>query len=140
VLQQLAPNYIDTGKAKVVYHHMSFIGQESMWAGEAADCAGDQGKFWAYALYVLNHQAGENVGAFSKENLKGFAKQVGLDTNAFNACLDGDKYLTAVKQETAQGDQLGITATPTFFVNGQRLTYLPTPEQFGQLINSMQKN
>jgi protein-disulfide isomerase len=129
---------MDAGKAKVVYHHMAFIGQESQWAGEAADCAGDQGKFWAYALYVLGHQAGENAGAFSKENLKGFAKPVGLDTNAFDACLDSGKYAAAVKQETMQGEQLGIPSTPTFFVNGRRVG-LPTTDQFAQIIDSLQK-
>ncbi len=139
MLQQLAPKYIDTGKAKVVYHHFAFIGQESQWAGEAADCAAEQGKFWPYALYILRHQAGENAGAFSRDNLKGFAKQVGLDTNAFNACFDSGKYTEAVKQETMEGQKRGIQGTPTFYVNGQVLTSLPTPDQFGQIIDSLQK-
>jgi protein-disulfide isomerase len=137
VLQQLAPKYFDTGKAKVVYHHFPFIGPESQWAAEAADCAGEQGKFWPYALYVLTHQAGENVGAFSRDNLKSFAVQVGLDTNAFNACFDSGKYTAAVKQEMSQGEQLGLTGTPTFFVNGRRVE-LPTVDQFGQIIDSLQ--
>lgn len=139
MLQQIAPRYIDTGKAKVVYHHFAFIGQESTWAGEAADCAMDQGKFWPYSLYLLSHQAGENQGAFSKNNLKVFAQQLGLDTNAFNTCLDSDKYLDAVKQETSQAEQQGFSGTPTFIINGQRITYLPTADQFGTLIDSYQK-
>ncbi len=138
MLHQLAPQYIDTGKAKVVYHHMAFIGNESQWAAEAAECAGDQNKFWDYADYVFTHQAGENVGAFSRNNLKGFAVQVGLDTNAFNACFDGGKYTQAVKQETQQGQQLGIRATPTFFINGQRITNLPTADDFGRMIDSLE--
>jgi protein-disulfide isomerase len=139
VLQQLAPQYIDTGKAKVIYHSFAFIGQESQWAAEAADCAGEQDKFWPFALYVLNHQAGENVGAFSRDNLKGFAKQVGLDTNAFNTCYDSGKYQATVQQEKNQGDQLGLQGTPTFYVNGKLLSYLPTPQQFASLIDSLQK-
>lgn len=139
MLQQLAPKYIDTGKAKVVYHHFEFIGQESQWAGEAADCAAEQGKFWPYALYILSHQAGENVGAFSRDNLKGFAKQVGLDTNAFNACFDSGKYVEVVKQETQEGQQRGVRGTPTFYVNGKQLANLPTADQLGQIIDSLQK-
>jgi protein-disulfide isomerase len=135
VLHQLAPKYIDTGKAKVVYHHMAFIGQESQWAAEAAECAGEQGKFWDYANYVLTHQAGENVGAFSQQNLKGFAQKVGLDTAKFNSCLDSGKYTQTVKQETLQGQSLGVHSTPTFFVNGQLLTDLPTADQFGAIID-----
>ncbi len=137
-MQQLAPKYFDTGKAKLVYHHMAFIGQESQWAAEASECAGDQNKFWDYADYVLSHQAGENVGAFSKDNLKGFAQKVGLDMPKFNACFDSGQYTDRVKQETAQGESLGVHSTPTFFVNG-RSVGLPTVDQFGQLIDSLQK-
>lgn len=139
-IQQIASKYLDTGKAKVIARHFAFIGQESQWAAEAAECAGEQNKFWVFAEYVFSHQAGENAGAFSKDNLKGFAKQVGLETTAFNACLDSGKYTDAVKQETQTGQQRGIRATPTFFINGQQKIegYL-TPEQFGTLIDSLQK-
>lgn len=136
MLQQIAPKYIDTGKAKVVYHHFAFLGPESQWAGEAADCASDQNKFWPYSLYILSHQAGENQGAFSKDNLKGFATQVGLDTTAFNTCFDSGKYTELVKQETGQGEALNIHGTPTFFVNGRMLQSLPSADQFAQIIDS----
>ncbi len=138
MLHQLAPKYIDTGKARIVYRHFVLIGQESQWAGEAAECAGEQNKFWAFADYLLTHQAGENQGAFSRENLKGFAKQVGLDTNAFNACFDSGKYAEVVKQDTTEGQQRGVRATPTFFVNGQRIEGLLPSDQFAALIDSLQ--
>src|SRR4051794_2693320 len=51
-MRQIAPAYIDTGKVKVVYHNFAFIGPESEWAAQAAECASEQGKFWEYA-YVL---------------------------------------------------------------------------------------
>jgi protein-disulfide isomerase len=137
VLHQLAPKYFDTGKAKVVYRHMAFIGQESQWAAEASECANEQGQFWQFADYVLTHQAGENVGAFSRDNLKGFAKQVGLDTAKFNTCFDSGKYTQEVKQETAQGQQRGVDRTPTFFVNGQKIVGLLSVDQFGALIDSL---
>ncbi len=139
MLQQIAPKYIDTGKAKVVYHYMTFIGPESQWAAEAAECANDQNKFWQYADYVLQHQAGENAGAFSKDNLKGFASKVGLDTATFNACFDSGKYTQQVKNESAQGQARGVRATPTFFVNNQKFEGLLSAQQFGQLIDSLQK-
>ncbi len=139
MLQQLAPKYIDTGKAKVVYHYMAFLGQESNWAAEAAECANDQNKFWPFADYVLSHQAGENVGAFSKDNLKGFAQNVNLDMTSFNTCFDSGKYTQLIKQETQQGEAMGVVGTPTFFVNGRRLNNLLSADQFGQLIDSLQK-
>src|SRR5947208_3211672 len=48
-IRQIAPAYIDTGKVQVVYHNFAFIGPESEWASQAAECANDQGKFWEYA-------------------------------------------------------------------------------------------
>jgi predicted DsbA family dithiol-disulfide isomerase len=64
-------------------------------------------------------QAGENVGAFNKENLKIFASDLGLDRTQFDQCLDTGKYTEKVQQETAQGKEEGVRGTPTLFVNGQ---------------------
>ncbi len=139
IMQQIAPKYIDTGKAKVVFHNFAFIGQESTWAAEAASCAEDQGKFWEYANYVFSKQAGENKGAFAQDNLKAFASAVGLDTTAFNACFDSGKYTAAVQQEKAQAEALGLSSTPTFFINGQKFEGAIPADRLGQLIDSLQK-
>jgi protein-disulfide isomerase len=71
--------------------------------------------------------------------LKGFATKVGLDTTQFNACLDGGKHANAVQQESQQGQALGVRATPTFFINGQKIEGLLSAQQFGQYIDSLQK-
>lgn len=136
VIRQLAPQYIDTGKAKVVYHNFAFIGDESQWASEAAECANDQGKFWEYAAYLFEHQTGENVGAFSKDNLKRFATELKLEPTGFNACLDSGKHTALIQQETAQGRALGIKATPSFLINGQFVEGLLSAQQFGAAIDS----
>ncbi len=136
MLHQLAPQYFDTGKARVVYKHFAFIGPESEWAAQATECAGEQGKFWAYADYAFNHQAGENVGAFSRANLKQFAVPTGLDLNAFNQCFDSNKYANFVKQQTNEGKSRGVRATPSFFVNGQFFEGLLSKDDFARLIDS----
>ena len=138
MLHQLAPNYIDTGKAKVVFKNFAFIGQESIDAAQASECANEQGQFWPYADYLLTHQAGENAGAFSQDNLKAFAAKIsGIDTAKFNACVDSRKYKDAVQKETDEGRSRGVQATPTFFVNGQKIEGLLQAAQFGQLIDSL---
>jgi protein-disulfide isomerase len=134
VLHRIAPQYIDTGKAKVIYRHFAFIGPESNWAAQAAECAGEQHRFWDYAQYLFTHQAGENVGAFALNNLKRFAAQVGLDTTAFNACLDSSQHAAAVQQDTGEGRKRGVQATPTFFIRGQRIEGLLSPDQLAALI------
>ncbi len=139
MLRQIAPQYIDTGKAKVVYHNYAVIGDESTWAAEAADCAGDQNQFWNYATTLFENQTGENVGAFTKDKLKAFAAQLKLDTAAFNTCLDTDKYAASVKQEMSQGQGLGVRATPTFFINGQKFEGMIPADQLTKLIDSLNK-
>lgn len=134
-LKQLAPKYIDTGKVQIVYRHFAFIGPESEWAAQAAECAGEQNKFWEYGDYLFTHQAGENVGAFAVGNLKQFAFQVGLDSKAFNACFDGGKYAGRVKDDTSEGKRRGVRATPTFFVNGRFVEGLLPADQFAALLD-----
>ena len=114
--------YVNTGKARFVWKDYAFLGQESLWAAEAARCANDQGKFWAYHDYLYNHQGKENSGTFSKANLKKFAVALGLNTSQFNSCLDSDKYLGAVQAETQAGSGVGVNGTPATFVNGVLVT------------------
>jgi protein-disulfide isomerase len=104
---------------RFAFRQFAFIGDESRWAAEATECAGEQDRFWDYYDKLFEEQAGENVGAFSKENLKRFASDLGLDRDQFDQCLDSGKYTEKVQQETAQGQQAGVRGTPTLFVNGQ---------------------
>jgi protein-disulfide isomerase len=104
---------------RFAFRQFAFIGDESRWAAEATECASEQERFWDYYDKLFEEQAGENVGAFSIENLKRFASDLGLDRTQFDQCLDSGKYTEKVQQETAQGQQAGVRGTPTLFVNGQ---------------------
>jgi len=115
----LREEYIKTGKAKIVWRDFAFLGPESFWAAEAARCANDQGKFWQYHDTLFNQQGGENQGAFNKENLKSFALDLGLNQQEFDLCLDSGKYTQAVKEDTDYGRLVGVTGTPTTFINGE---------------------
>ena len=83
--RQIIENYVKTGKAKFVFKHYAFLGQESVWASEAAECANEQGKFWEYHNWLYDNQAPEsNLAYYSKANLIKYAGKVGLDTNKFS--------------------------------------------------------
>jgi len=125
VERQLENQYIKTGKLRFVYREMAFLGDESQWAAEAAECAGEQGKFWEYHDAIFVNQKGENQGAFSQDNLKKFAADLKLDTAQFNQCLDSGKYTAKVKQSSDAAGQLGVSSTPTVFLNG-----LPISSQY----------
>jgi protein-disulfide isomerase len=118
---QLMKDYVQTGQVTFVYKHSAFLGQESVWSAQAAECAADQGKFWEYHDLLFTRQNGENQGAFNKDKLTGFAKEMGLDMTKFEPCLTNDETLARVQADTQEGQQAGVRGTPTFFINGQPL-------------------
>ena len=121
------------------YIQMTFLGQESVWAAEAAECADEQGAFWAYNEYLLSHQKGENQGAFIKDNLKRFAAELKLNTQAFNTCLDTGKTSAIVAKEATFAQDLGVPSTPTFLLNGQPLVGGQPFANFQRLIDAAAK-
>lgn len=90
---------------------------ESVWAVEAVECAGEQGYWWAMHGHILENQAK----GVSTSLMKEYAKQMGLDTAAFNKCMDSDKYVSFAKEARTAGDKLGVPGTPTFLLNGKPL-------------------
>lgn len=112
-----------SGAIRFEYRHFAFLGPESFWAAEASECAADQGMFWAYVDKVYRNQRGENKGAFAKENLKRFAKELGLKTGEFNACLDDGKYRETIKAQAEQGQKDKVKGTPTYLVNGKPVVW-----------------
>jgi protein-disulfide isomerase len=117
----LLEQYVKSGQINFVYKHSAFLGQESIWAAQAAECAADQNKFWEYHDLLFSRQNGENQGAFTKDKLSGFAKEMGLDMAKFDPCLTGDETLARVQADTQEGQKAGVRGTPTFFINGQPL-------------------
>ena len=135
---QLRSAYVATGKVRFVFHNMAFIGQESILAAEAAECAGDEGRFFDFhdKLYAL--QGAENSGTFSKANLMKIGHDLGLSVT-FDACVTNDRYMQRVRDDTAAGQQKGVTATPTFFVNGRKVEGAQSFDQLRALIDPLIK-
>lgn len=121
------------------YWNFAFLGPESTWSAEAAECAADQDQFWAYHDKLYESQAGENQGAFNKDNLKRFAEEIGLDTQTFNECLDSGKYTSLIQEDTQAAQSLGVQSTPTFLVNGQPVVGAQPFEVFQQAIEAFLK-
>ncbi|TAK67918.1 MAG: DsbA family protein [Dehalococcoidia bacterium] len=86
-------------------------------ASEAGECAHEQGKFWQYhdVLYL-------NQTALDRASLSRYAQNVGLDTAAFDSCVDSSKYATEVANDLQAGSAAGVRGTPAFFVNGQLIS------------------
>ncbi|MGH7773715.1 MAG: DsbA family protein [Candidatus Binatia bacterium] len=137
-LPLLDKKYLQTGKVKFVYRHFAILGKPSMAAAQAAECAGEQGKFWEYHDKLFA-SAGSPL-AFTDGRLKGYARELGLKSQAFNRCLDSGKYLKKVEGETAIAAFLGARGTPAFLLNGQLLVGAQPFEVFEAAIERELKN
>jgi len=120
-LPLIEQKYIRTGLVRLIYRDFAVQGPESQWAAEAAYCAQEQGAFWPYHDLLFARQYGPNQGTFSKDNLKGFAAELGLDVRLFAQCLDSGRYAAMVQAATQEGRSLGLQGTPTFFINGRKV-------------------
>jgi protein-disulfide isomerase len=117
---------------KVRFVHRDFplddIHPQAMNAARAARCAGEQGRFWQYHKRLLVEPGHDD------QNLRMKATAEGLDEKKFQACLADGRYDASIRQATDQGRQLGVSGTPTFFVNGRRLVGIRSAEDFVKVI------
>jgi protein-disulfide isomerase len=99
-------------------------------AHEAARCANEQGKFWTYhdKLFAAPPKS-------SPEIFKALAKEVGLDVASFENCFDGGKYQTDIKKDIEEGNRVGVTGTPAFFINGRLVSGAQPLEAFSRIID-----
>jgi protein-disulfide isomerase len=132
-------DYVNSGKVRIVWKDYPFLGEESVWAAAAARCAQDQGKFWEYHEKLFSSQNGENQGAFSKDNLKKFAAEMGLNAKSFNDCVDTAKYETKVKEAVTYGQSVGVSGTPATFVDGKLVSGAASYSTFKTMIDAALK-
>ncbi len=130
VESSLMKDYVNTGKIKFAFRSYAFLGQESTWGSEAAECANEQGQFWPYHDYLYSHQGQENSGAFTKDKLEGFASTLNLNADQFKTCLESDKYAAQVKADFDDGQKAGVNGTPATFINGKQISGACSYETF----------
>lgn len=99
-------------KLRVVYRHfpLSFH-PEAEPAAEAAECAGDQGKFWEYHDALFENQASLSATYYPQ-----LAAQLGLNATKFKTCLDSDTKLNKIRAQAQAGAAAGVTGTPGSFI------------------------
>lgn len=129
-LKELLLRYKD--KVKLVHKDLPLesLHPQARQAAEAARCAYEQGKFWEYhdTLYANSPKA-------SSDDLKRYAKEVSLDLDSFERCFASGKYKAAVQRDLNEAAQLGLTGTPTFFINGREISGGQPVEGFTAIID-----
>ncbi len=134
--RQLATGLIPEGQVRLVFRQMAFLGEESVQAAAASECAAEQGQFWPYHDRLFAEQRGRDAGAFSRTNLKRFGAELGLDKASFDGCVDGNLAVARIGAERQIGKERGIQKTPTLLVNGRKIEGVPTWEGLRQVIDS----
>jgi len=135
-------NFIDTGKANLVFVDIAFLGKDSIPASSATYCAQDQGRYWDYHSFLYSNQMSIDNGWANVDSLKGYAYNLGLDMDLFVSCIESGKYENRVQINTNESTKNGITGTPTFIIVGpqgqQERIVGPQPfTVFEKIIDSM---
>jgi len=129
-LPQIRTTYGD--KVKFVYRDMPIIGMQiSVEAAVAANCANAQGKFWEFHdIIYANNDARERTAFIA------FAGELSLDTTAFEVCLDDPAQVDEVRLDLLDGQGLGISGTPAFYINGRFVSGAQPFETFALVIDA----
>jgi len=130
VYPQLMKDY--TGKIRFVYKDFPLYGvhPEAEAAAEAAHCAAEQTDYWKYHDKLFAGQSDLGEAAY-----KQFAQELGLDLTKFEDCLSSHRYQDTIRAEYQFAADLGVTSTPTFFINGLALVGAQPYEVFKQVID-----
>jgi protein-disulfide isomerase len=129
-LQEIEAKYGD--KVRVVFrdYPLDQLHPGARKAHEAARCAAEQGKFWAYHDVLFDKGPKS-----SPDDLKTYARQVGLDLAKFDRCLASGKPRELVQKDIDEGARLGVSGTPAVFINGELLSGAQPLESFVRVVD-----
>ncbi|WP_053057702.1 DsbA family protein [Rubrobacter aplysinae] len=130
----LVEEYVKNGTLNIQWRDFPYLGQESVNAALAAREAQEQGSFWEYHEALYENQDSVNSGAFSDDNLKSLAEEVGIDPGKVEESLTSSEHEAAVSRDFEKGQGMGITGTPTFIINGQTIVGAQPKEEFERVI------
>jgi protein-disulfide isomerase len=113
---------INQGKV-VLYFRDFVVHPEANIIHNAARCANEQGKYWEFNKNAFQKFL-NGVDTSKKENLLSLAKELNLDLQSFEKCLDENRYSQDIQNDFQAGVSAGVEGTPTFFINGQKVVGL----------------
>ena len=127
------PQIMETyaGQVRYVYRDYPILGANSVSAAHAAECANDQGHFWEFHDWAFANQ-----NALNREGILRIAERIGMDMPQFTTCFDGQIHEQSILEDYLDGQALGVTGTPTFFINGKIVQGAQPFTVFQQLIEA----
>lgn len=132
ILPLIKENYINKGLVEFKFRHFPLtFHPNAQKAAEAAECAREQGKF--EKMHNTMFERGISEG---EEKLKEYSIIIGLADGKFNDCLDSEIMTSKVKKDLQEGQLLGVSGTPTFFVNDKMISGAQPYKVFEELIET----
>lgn len=121
-LSQIEKEYIDTGKVKLYYRHypLSFHPKATPLA-LVSECANDQGKFWEMHDKIFDATVAGTSSTATDADYTTWASELGLDTATFESCYTSKTHQAKIDEDFAAGTEVGVSGTPTFYINGRQL-------------------
>ena len=132
-LPQIDEKYIQTGQVRMAYIHYPILGADSMTAAQATECAAEQDSFWDYHNLLY---ANQGIG-FTPANLSKIAGELGLDTSAFETCLENFTDMASLENDFRLAQIMGVRGTPAFLINGIPLAGAYPYEEFERIIEGV---
>ena len=136
---ELYEKYVKDGTLRLEWKDFPYQGRESVDAALAARAAQAQGKFWEYHDLIYANQSSGNSGGYTEESLTALAEEAGLDVDRFEKDLESARYEAVVQADFEEGQGLGISGTPTFFINGRVLVGLQPLSTFEEAIEEAER-
>lgn len=135
LLKQLLPEF--AGKLNFVYRNFPLSQhQNAPLAAQVAEAAGRQGKFWPLYDALYDKQNEWSTAGNARDLFLGYAKALGLDTEKLNKDADLQDIKNLIDRDTQDGNAAGVNSTPTFFLNGEKLTNPASLADFRTLIKA----
>ena len=137
VAHPIVKSIIEKNQDKIyfVYRHYPLSShRNAKLAAQASEAAQVQGKFWQMYDMIFENQKEWSDSSNAKEIFESYAQKLGLDVNKFKE--DFDKTKSVIEQDYADGNQVGVDSTPTFFINGEKRVGLIQSGEFQKLIDS----
>ncbi|HEU5466256.1 MAG TPA: thioredoxin domain-containing protein [Gemmatimonadales bacterium] len=115
---------IKTGKVQWTLRDYPLPPTTHRWshlAANAVACASEQGKAWDMIDAVFNHHDWALQSSNPTSVFRGLAQGVGVNTTTWDACVSADRYAGRIQASLDRGDALGVSGTPTFFIDGKEV-------------------
>ena len=122
-MKEIVRKYVENGDVNFVYKDFPLNGAPSIMASEASYCAQEQRMFWEYHDIIFENWQGENTGWITREVLSDFARDIGLDLDEFNSCMNNSRFYEKVLNNEEFAKKINIDATPSFMIFNENEVY-----------------